>query len=380
MAIGTPNDLFGGTPISSVTNNATVAGSTSVAGTAGSLIIAVATSRDGTPPTTCTFTDSVGLTWTTVVQTQVAGSGMVAIGWALDSSGIASGTTITATFDNSGTRKGLSAFSVTGLDTTTPVDSGVTANANASTGTPSVTAAGASAQADTLFVGVSRHNTSATTDSGTIGGTGWTEYADFTVGTSTILQHYVGYKIAAATETATFTFTPTVTSTNWQASIVGFKAAASGGTTFNVSANASVATVSVVVRQGQLTQADSVATVAAPQRATTLHTISDSVATTAAAVRSTTLNTISDSVATTAAVVRQGQFALSDSVATVAGIIRQGQLVLSDSVATVAGVVRQGLLTLADAVATVAGDVVEFMSGAGTTYMVSASASVGVTA
>src|SRR5436190_10948868 len=151
MAIGTPVNLLATDPAgaSDAVSSTTVVGTVINASSAGSIIVAVATLRGGTAGiSSCTFTDSNALTWTTISGNFVSTSGAVAIGWALDSTGISSGT-ITATFDVAGTRKGLSAHAVSGLDTSTPVDTAVTANASGTTGTPSVTAAGASSQANT---------------------------------------------------------------------------------------------------------------------------------------------------------------------------------------------------------------------------------------
>lgn len=174
---------------------------------------------------------------------------------------------------------------------------------------------------------------------------------------------------------------------------------AGSGTTFFIETDATVAAVVVLVRQGKLTQADSVATTAADKRATTLSTISDSVATTAADKRATTLNTISDSVATTAAVSRAATFlrsaaatvgttaaaatakikllAISASAAVTAAVSRQGQLPVSDSVATTASVKRATTLsTISDVVATVADVVVD----SAVFFFVSVGATVGVNA
>ena len=227
MAIGTPTALFS-TPGSSTTNNTTCTLVTNASAPSGSLVVAIATVRVASAAT-ATFSDG-SLTWTDFDANNGAATGGVSIGWALAPSGLASGTTITVTWGGNATRKGLTAYYVTGLDTSTPNDGAVSTANSGTSGNASVTG-GTSTQNDEIFFFASKHNAAAGTVTGTPSA-GYTELDDFIVGASTFLQQYSSYKIASATEAPAPSVTFSDTTTNWQAGVVGFKmAAAVGGAT-----------------------------------------------------------------------------------------------------------------------------------------------------
>lgn len=227
MAIGTPTALFA-SPGTSTTNNTTCTLVTNASAPAGSLIVAIATVRVASAAT-ATFSDG-SLTWSDFDANNGAATGGVSIGWALAPSGLASSTTLTVTWGGSATRKGLTAYYVTGLDTSTPNDSAVNTANSGTSGNASVTG-GTSTQADEIFFFASKHNAATSGVTGTPSA-GYTELDDFIVGASTFLQQYASYKIASATEAPAPSVTYSDTTTNWQAGVVGFKmAAAVGGVT-----------------------------------------------------------------------------------------------------------------------------------------------------
>lgn len=224
MAIGTPTLLGSGT---STTNNATCATTASAgAGTAGSLIVVLSYSRT-TAQLTATVSDSSSLTWTNRDFATTAQGGCT-LSYAEDPSGVAAGWVATTTWSASSTRKGTTAYVVTGLNQTLANVEDMPfrpAGASGTTGNSSITAAAASAQNDEIFFNIVRHNAATGTVTGTPN-SGWNELDDFIVGTTTFVQCYSQYRIASVTETPTVVATFTDTTTNWHAGLVAFKAAA----------------------------------------------------------------------------------------------------------------------------------------------------------
>lgn len=217
-----PVNLFTDDPqaVGGVTTTATITGTVARPGIPGSLIIAAATLRTANTATVCTFTDTIGLTWTTAVTGVRAAAGATAIGWAFDPVGVTSGT-ITATFDVTGTRQGLSAHAFPNMNTTNPVDSPVTTTANGATGVPTVTSANATVEPNELIFVAGRHNTSA--QSTPNGAGGYVERVDFIVGATTQMEHYVETKWATAIETPSTLFTPDDQTVNWDMAMVAFR-------------------------------------------------------------------------------------------------------------------------------------------------------------
>ena len=236
IAIGTPTALFS-TPGSSTTNNTTCTLTTNASAPSGSLIVAIATGRVASA-LTATFSDGT-LTWNTFDANNAAATGGASIGYALAPSGLASGATITVTWSASATRKGLTAYYVTGLDTSTPHDttSGVDKANSGATGNASATSTANTAQNDEIIFFFAKHNAATGSVTGSPS-TGYTELDDFIVGASTFLQQYASYKIASAQETPSPSVTYTDTTTNWQAGVIAFKMAAAS----NVTVNAVIAT------------------------------------------------------------------------------------------------------------------------------------------
>lgn len=181
---------------------------------------------------TTTFSASGGgLSYTTCWDSSSASAsnGTSAVGFALNPSGLSSGLTWTATFSASATRKNLSVYSVSGLASSTPEDTGLHTGTNnpkgGGSGNAVVTADAATTQADEILFFCCKHSAATSGVTGTPSA-GWTELEDLIVGASTFMQAYTAYRIISASETPSMTATFTDTTTNWLAGIAGFKGAA----------------------------------------------------------------------------------------------------------------------------------------------------------
>lgn len=234
MAIGTPTLLASG---SSTTNNTTCTTSGS-AGTApsGCLIVVFSYHRNASA-LTATVADSASLTWTNL-DFQVGGAGGCSLSYAQAPSGVSAGWTATTTWSASGTRKFTSAYYITGLASSSVEDTPFRpTGVSGSTGNSSITAAAASAQADEIFICMTRHNAATGSVTGTAD-TNFTELDDTITGASTFLQSYSQYRIVSATSTPTVVSNFTDTTTNWATGLVAFKMAAAS----NITLTPSVAT------------------------------------------------------------------------------------------------------------------------------------------
>jgi hypothetical protein len=235
-AIGTPALVADSTGNASETTSSTTCTTGNSAGAiaAGDLVVILATARVAATLTVASVTASAGgLTYTTEIDCGPvsASNGGAAVIYALNPSGVASGTNWTVTWSASATRKAVSVYSVRGLATTSPADSplwnAVTPGTNpaSSTSNEIVTADAASAQADEIFFNVCKQSNSVSGVTGSPSA-GWTELQDRVVGASTFMHHYAAYRIVSAVETPTITVTFTTTGTNWIGGIAGFKMAA----------------------------------------------------------------------------------------------------------------------------------------------------------
>lgn len=229
MAIGTPALVATATSTANSATVTTAASGSAVA--AGSLLILLAEARVASTITTTFSASGGGLSYTTCfdASSASASNGTAAIGFALNPSGLSSGLTWTATFSASATRKNLSVYSVSGLATASPEDTGlhtVTNNPKGSnSGNAAVTADAATVQNDEILFFCCKHSAATSGVTGTPSG-GWTELEDLIVGASTFMQAYTAYRIISASETPSITATFTDTTTNWLGGIAGFKGAA----------------------------------------------------------------------------------------------------------------------------------------------------------
>lgn len=170
----------------------------------------------------------------------IAANGYAQPWYAKNCNALSSGNTIVFTYvANFGGASG-SAIYATGIDTTAPLDTSVTATAGGSSTTPSVTS-GTPGVAGELFVSwVFLKNLNGLTTATNDTGHGWT--APFSkVAGGAYSHHYAGYQINSGSSAITYAPTFSVTGT-WATGVAGFKAAV----TASVGASAGVGSATSV--------------------------------------------------------------------------------------------------------------------------------------
>lgn len=202
---------------------------TSAAAAAGSKIILAMGWYSGT----LSSVSGGGLTWT-ILKSVANGNNTSAVIVADAPSGLASGTTITASLTGTPQATQMAAASFTGLATGTGTD-GTASATDATAAWSSGSLASPTTNANDLLIGVSKQGTGS--DNTDTPGTGYTELYDFGDGTgdTTTLE----YQIVSAT--GTYAATGTWSGSGSDANIlVTLKAAAGGGTTFNDSGTGAI--------------------------------------------------------------------------------------------------------------------------------------------
>lgn len=154
--------------------------------------------------------------------------------YAKNATALSSGDSITFTKQTSGDRAAVSTFYATGIDTSAPLDTAVTATANGTSTTPSVTSGTPSVSGE-LFVGflLEQQNTQLFTQDT---GNGWATPPDETGFTTSNLgsDHVcIGGGNQVNSGTGTKTFAPTTSFTaRWAIFVCGFKASVASDTLF----------------------------------------------------------------------------------------------------------------------------------------------------
>ena len=188
----------------------------------GALIVAAVQDRS-TVSSGGSVADSSSNTWAAIVALDCAGTsnGFGCVYYTYNATALSSGNTITHTKVTSGEKVALSVLYATGIDTSAPLDTAVTASASG-TGTPFSVTSGTPSQSGELFLGVLSEKSSQTWTNTSP----WTTPFDF-IATS---GNGVGGANQVNSGTGTKTFSETITGTpNWAAFIVGFKAPAAAG-------------------------------------------------------------------------------------------------------------------------------------------------------
>jgi hypothetical protein len=164
-----------------------------------------------------------GLTWTIDTQLHATGDPQApspSIIRAHAPSGLASGTTITVTYDHSADPRVLWGMSFNGIDSTTPVDNVFAATVSGSGGAAAWASASETVQAGSLLIGycgTESSTTGSTPDANT------TEAIDNSNGYGEGLT--VGYRIAASTGAITVGGTWTSATQKWRTNAVAYMAA-----------------------------------------------------------------------------------------------------------------------------------------------------------
>ena len=216
MAFGTPYYIGSSTPSASTTQTITVGTATS----AGDAII-VSTGCSSTSVTVSGIIDSSSNTYTAAIPAVTSDEfGQVWI--APDSAALTTSDTITVTYVGSGGEKLAVAVGVSGVATSSEVDS-AKASAQASTGSPSVTS-GTLAHASELAIGVIFNKSTGGAPSG------FGSFAETTSQQSGTSPYVTVCYLDTASTTAV-TFSATITSTDWSAFIIPLL---SGGNTSNL--------------------------------------------------------------------------------------------------------------------------------------------------
>ena len=230
MAFGTPYYIGSSTPSASTTQTITVGTATS----AGDAII-VSTGCSSTSVTVSGIIDSSSNTYTAAIPAVTSDEfGQVWI--APDSAALTTSDTITVTYVGSGGEKLAVAVGVSGVATSSEVDS-AKASAQASTGSPSVTS-GTLAHASELAIGVIFNKSTGGAPSG------FGSFAETTSQQSGTSPYVTVCYLDTASTTAV-TFSATITSTDWSAFIIPLL---SGGNTSNLTLAGTVNVAPAIVR------------------------------------------------------------------------------------------------------------------------------------
>lgn len=230
MAFGTPYYIGSSTPSASTTQTITVGTATS----AGDAII-VSTGCSSTSVTVSGIIDSSSNTYTAAIPAVTSDEfGQVWI--APDSAALTTSDTITVTYVGSGGEKLAVAVGVSGVATSSEVDS-AKASAQASTGSPSVTS-GTLAHASELAIGVIFNKSTGGAPSG------FGSFAETTSQQSGTSPYVTVCYLDTASTTAV-TFSATITSTDWSAFIIPLLSA---GNTSNLTLAGTVNVAPAIVR------------------------------------------------------------------------------------------------------------------------------------
>ncbi len=220
-----------GTAIDNVGSGATLAITVPGGGVPSGALIVVAAGEGllASYSTGGSMTDTAGNTYTQITHTNIPVGDFAEVFYAKNVTALSSGNSITFTKQTSGDEAVLSAFYATGIDTSGPLDTAVTATATGTSSTPSVTS-GTPAIAGELFVAclISQSNTQTYTQDS---GNGWaapfdTNGFDGTNLGSNVVWVAGGNQVNSGTGTKTFAPTMSILA-RWAAIVVGFKAAAS---------------------------------------------------------------------------------------------------------------------------------------------------------
>lgn len=232
MAFGTPTSIGNAGHASGTTLVLTTTATVS----AGSLIVVVVEERTNQAPGG-SLVDSgasnsyVGTTGISLAATQ--SNGWVRMFYVKNASALSSGSTITYTPGGTANPVCMSAFFVTGADTSAPLDTTVTASATGTGTTPSVTS-GSPAAAGELFLGVLGSRGSSGTFTQDTGVAWATPPTEGTSGTGNGAARVNG-GVFVNTGTGTLTYAPTTTVSGAYAVLIfGFKVAGGTDTTVNL--------------------------------------------------------------------------------------------------------------------------------------------------
>ena len=216
-------EIFSGL-VTSTTNNATLAGTTSVAVAAGDTIILAVGARLGTAGTITVADNSASpLTWVVDEHHTTSGNMDLHLVSAQAPSGLPSGTVITVTWSASHSRKAMIGWEVSGLVSSSAFDVGSNAEGNSSTADPGATAA--TAQASEIAFMAACHQDDAAGDTCTFAS--YTALRTGQVGSSGWLGLGLAYKVLSATGTQDESATFSGAAGTWCAVLGTYKATAS---------------------------------------------------------------------------------------------------------------------------------------------------------
>jgi hypothetical protein len=203
--------------------------------TAGSLIIAYVNASAAR--TVTGVSDTKGNTWTVGPNPGGASVNGQRCSTQQNAGTLTTGDSITFTFSGTGANKVGTSIEITGYDTTTPFDSGVTNTVVGTTSTsPSVTAAGASTVAHEAIIGLFAWAGAAQRTF--TKGASYTASTEFDEGSGAFQGIAIEYKIVSATGTYTADGTLNLAPTSFTVEIIGVREASSG-----ITLSAPVATV-----------------------------------------------------------------------------------------------------------------------------------------